>query len=239
MNQKIEAIEALTGFNTKNQYKIIPIGQDMPDPIPEKWLKEFTKGNQEALFKGKEDSGCFMRNLCPGYRSFTLPFYDGHGQKFFSIIRPFRMTLGLPYLCVMNPQEAELLDAHDETYARVVEDTPTCCGRRFNATDERGRLIYKVSYNCLSADNGKNNCLAPSCFNQVLNIDIRDPASNNHIGVMASLWPGCTCAGLTDRSHFVLRFAPKSHPKQRAALVASMILIEFAVFELLRSQEQS
>ena len=95
-----------------------------------------------------------------------------------------------------------------------------------------------MSYNALKADNGKCNACAPSCFNANLNIDIRDPSTKEHLGVMVSKWPGCSCAGLTDRSHFVLRFAPGSHPRQRAGLVAAMVLIEFAVFELIRSQEQ-
>jgi len=238
MNQKIELLEAVTGINTKNQYRVIPIGQEMPDPIPDAWMKEFTKGNLEPLFKAKEESNCLTRIICPGYRSFTMPFVDGDGRRFFSIIRPFRCTMSIPYMCICQPQEAELLDANGNTYAKAIERTPTCCGRNFDATDERGRLIYQVSYNALKADNGKCNACAPSCFNANLNIDIRDPSTKEHLGVMVSRWPGCSCAGLTDRSHFVLRFAPGSHPKQRAGLVAAMVLIEFAVFELIRSQEQ-
>jgi hypothetical protein len=238
MNQKIELLEAVTGINTKNQYRVIPIGQEMPDPIPDAWMKEFTKGNLEPLLKAKEESNCLTRIICPGYRSFTMPFVDGEGRRFFSIIRPFRCTMGIPYMCICQPQEAELLDANGNTYAKAIERTPTCCGRNFDATDDKGRLIYHVSYNALKADNGKCNACAPSCFNANLNIDIRDPSTKEHLGVMVSKWPGCSCAGLTDRSHFVLRFAPGSHPRQRAGLVAAMVLIEFAVFELIRSQEQ-
>ncbi|CAL6269745.1 unnamed protein product [Bathycoccus prasinos] len=172
MNQKIELLEAVTGINTKNQYRVIPIGQEMPDPIPDAWMKEFTKGNLEPLFKAKEESNCLTRIICPGYRSFTMPFVDGEGRRFFSIIRPFRCTMGIPYMCICQPQEAELLDANGNTYAKAIERTPTCCGRNFDATDDKGRLIYHVSYNALKADNGKCNACAPSCFNANLNIDI-------------------------------------------------------------------
>ena len=236
MNQKIEVLEAMTGFSTKNQYKVIPIGQDMPDPIPDAWMKEFTRGNLEPLFKAKEQSNCLSRNICAGTRAFTMPFVDGEGRTFFSVIRPFRCTLGIPYICIYQPQEAELLDARGNTYAKAIERTPTCCGRNFDATDDQGRLIYSVSSNLMTADNGKSNCCAPSCFNANFNVDIRDPRTKEHLGVMVSKWPGCSCAGLTDRSHFVLRFAPGSHMRQRASLVAAMVLIEFAVFEFLRSQ---
>ena len=237
INQKLEIIEAATGINTSNEYRVVPIGQNMPDPIPPSWMKDFTRGNLEALFKSREDSGGLQRNLCPGLRSFTMPFLDGAGTRFFSAIRPFRCSLGLPYVCIFQPQELVLLDARDETYAKVKETKPTCCGRTFEATDENDRIIYDVSYNCLNSDSGRSNFCAPSCFNSTLNVDIREPKTGKHLGVMTSLWPGFSCASLTDRSHFVVRFAPNSHPKQRAALVAAMILIEFAVFEQIRAKQ--
>ena len=114
-------------------------------------------------------------------RAFTMPFVDGEGRTFFSVIRPFRCTLGIPYICIYQPQEAELLDARGNTYAKAIELTPTCCGRNFDATDDQGRLIYSVSSNLMTADNGKSNCCAPSCFNANFNVDIRDPRTKEHL----------------------------------------------------------
>ena len=53
----------------------------------------------------------------------------------------------------------------------------------------------------------------------------------------ASVWPGCNCGGVTERSNLLLRFPRGAAPDQRAALVAALTLVEFAHFEWRRGGE--
>ena len=65
-------------------------------------------------------------------------------------------------------------------------------------------------------------------------MDGYDASESAVVGLTANVWPGCNCMGLTDRSNLVVRFPPGSTPKQRAALIASLFLVEFAHFEAKR-----
>ena len=65
-------------------------------------------------------------------------------------------------------------------------------------------------------------------------MDVYDASESAVVGLTANVWPGCNFMGLTDRSNLVVRFPPGSTPKQRAALIASLFLVEFAHFEAKR-----
>jgi len=61
LKQKVETLEAMTGFETENRYKI----------------KEYfptTNHKGRDLFKAKEDSDCCARQFCGPSRPFTLNF---------------------------------------------------------------------------------------------------------------------------------------------------------------------
>ena len=76
-----------------------------------------------------------------------------------------------------------------------------------------------------------NNCCAPSCFNASYDLDVFDAGERSVVARAANVWPGCNCAGATDRSNIILRFPRDADPKRRAALVAATMLVEFAHFE--------
>jgi hypothetical protein len=89
---------------------------------------------------------------------------------------------------------------------------------------------YRVRTSECGTSSG-NNCCAPSCFNASYDIDVFDERERNVVARAANVWPGCNCAGATDRSNIILRFPRDADPKRRAALVAATMLVEFAHFE--------
>jgi len=237
IQQKLEIFEAITGCDTKNRYHITPIPLGMPDPPPKEWIKQFKETAAQApLLKAKEDSACLERICLPHIRSFTMPFQDGAGSTFFTLERPFHCTMMTP-CCILCPQEMKLNDASGAQAAHAIEEF-RCCWcftRAFSANDEAGNAMYKVHVPECSSSRGCNIC-APSCFNESYDMDVYDATESKVVSVMSSVWPGCNCGGLTERSNLVLRFPADANPKQRASLVAALMLIEFAHFEWRRQE---
>jgi len=149
-----------------------------------------------------------------------------------------------------------LIDARGEPAARAREEFRCgwCCSRSFVAEgggaagggvhggggDEYTRTstsstyehqeYYRIRTSECGTSRGHNVC-APSCFNASYDMDVYDASELNVVARSANVWPGCNCAGATDRSNIVLRFPRDADPKRRAALVAATMLVEFAHFE--------
>ena len=247
IQQRVEMLEALTACETKNRYHITPIPAGaIPDPargtLPESWLQHFRAQNEFApLLKAKEESECCQRQCCTPIRKFDMAFKDGAGQTFFSIHRPFKCSIPCP-CCLVSPQELTLYDAAGVPAARAEEEFKCCwpCTRQFTAEtfDAPGapaNVLFHVRAGEIYSSRG-NNCLAPSCCNRDYDMDVMDASESVVVGHVANVFPGCNCGGVTERSNLVLRFPPNATPKQRAALVASTFLVEFAHFEMRRSQ---
>ena len=245
IQQRVELLEAFTSCETKNRYHITPIPAGaIPDPargtLPETWLQHFRAQNEFApLLKAKEESEFCQRQCCTPIRKFDMAFKDGAGQTFFSIHRPFKCSIPCP-CCLVAPQELTLYDAAGVPAARAEEEFKCCwpCTRQFSAEtyDAPGQpanSVFHLRVGELYSSRG-NNCFAPSCCNRDYDMDVYDQSESVVVGHVANVFPGCNCGGLTERSNLVLRFPPNASPKQRAALVASTFLVEFAHFELRR-----
>ena len=73
MKQKVEVLEAITGFETKNKYKILnSMGQE--------------------VYKAKEKSGCCARQCCGPIRPFGMEITDAHGNEVIHLERPLACT---------------------------------------------------------------------------------------------------------------------------------------------------
>ena len=254
IQERIEFLEAFTGCDTKNVYHITPIQRGaLPDPtgvMSPEWIERFTRqANFYPLLKAKEESDCMERVCCPFFRSFTMDFKDGAGTTFFTLKRPFKCSVNTP--CLMcNPQELTLINAHGEHAAKAREEFRCgwCCSRSFvaeggggggmdgilsnesNNSKYENSEYYRVRTSECGTSNGHNVC-APSCFNASYDMDVFDAGERTVVARSANVWPGCNCAGATDRSNIVLRFPRDADPKRRAALVAATMLVEFAHFE--------
>ena len=111
------------------------------------------------------------------------------------------------------------------------------CARSFVAENERGEANYRVRTSECGTSQG-NNCCAPSCFNQSYVVDVFDPEEAHVVARSANVWPGCNCAGATERSNIVLRFPKNATDRERASLVAATVLVEFAHFEWKKGDNQ-
>ena len=71
IKQKVELLEAFTGWESKNKYQITnTLGQD--------------------VFFAKEDSGCLTRMCCGPGRPFEMEIVDNSGREIIHLVRPLR-----------------------------------------------------------------------------------------------------------------------------------------------------
>ena len=245
LQEKVEMLEVITGCDTHNVYHVTPVPKGMlPEGVvPKEWIEYFTRqAHATPMLKAREEGECLERICCPNFRSFSMDFKDGTGATFFTLHRPFNCTIATPcFMC--NPQRMSLVDARGVHAAHAAEEFRMCwwCTRSFVAKDEDMNPLYRVRAGDCATVNGKCNWCAPSCCNESYDVDVLDPGEQipTRIGAYAgNVWPGWTCAGITDRSNILIRFPPDSTPKQRASLLATMMLVEFSHFEWKKGEHE-
>ncbi|XP_062341443.1 phospholipid scramblase 1 [Osmerus eperlanus] len=100
VHQKIELLEALTSFETNNQYEIKnSLGQ--------------------MIYTAKEDNDCCTRNCCGTLRRFQMKIKDLHDQEVIHIVRPFRCASCCFPCCL---QEMEVQSPPGTTVGYVVQE---------------------------------------------------------------------------------------------------------------------
>ncbi|KAJ7996224.1 hypothetical protein DPEC_G00234830 [Dallia pectoralis] len=100
IHQKVELLEALTSFETKNRYEIKnSLGQ--------------------TIYTAKEDSNCCIRNCCGPNRMFEMKIKDHVGQEVMNLVKPFRCTSCFWPCCL---QEMEVQSPSGTTIGYVVQN---------------------------------------------------------------------------------------------------------------------
>ena len=239
--QRLELLEVLSGCETKNKYNIvqIPGGTDIPIAPAGDFNTQWREQSKAVpLLKAKEQSECFERICCPLFRSFTMEFKDATDNVFFKIQRPFKCDpCYAPPVFTCTQQELTIMDKNGTIVATAKEKGGCCngcCTRQFLITGPDGKLMYEMNAPECGYKSGAGGCnlCAPSCCKEAYVIDVYD--ENHQIVNEASsafVFPGCNCAGLTDRSNFVVNFPADAPVEKRMGLLAGMMLIEYAVNE--------
>lgn len=243
IRQKLELFEAVTSCETANRYTILPIALDTP--IPEDVNSVYTYPLRAALdldmpaLHGREYGSCLQRVCCPLVRGFALDFVDADGTPYFGFDRPFRCEpCGCWPIFFTRSQNLSIRDKEGYLIGAAFEPVSYCSScwtRTFIVMDAEGQPVYTLRASDCGTYTGCNFC-APSCFNESYDVDIFTP-EGVFVGTSTFVWPGCSCAGLTDRSNLVVRFPEGSSATQRAALVGGMMLVDSTVMEVKRLQE--
>jgi len=246
VRQKLEPLELLTGLETKNKYNIVqlPLGQPLPlKPTSSSMAPYREMANNNALLKAREQSECFERMCCPLFRGFEMTFKDGTGTNFFTIKRPFKCDpCYCPPLCVCTQQELSLHDKSGALVAKAEEKKyccTSCCTRTFDLTGPNGEVLYTMEASECGTSTGGNNCCAPTCFNEAYEVVVLENGKPVPGASQWFVWPGCNCGGLTDLTNMMIKYPEDATPEKRAALLAGMLLIEYAVNEKKRQDNKN
>lgn len=121
VKQKVEMLEAFTGFETKNKYTVKnSMGQD--------------------VYKAKEDTDCCTRNICGPQRPFDMIIRDNYDNEVIHLNRPLRCNSCLFPCCL---QEIEISSPPGQVIGTVVQDW-SLCTPQFSVKDHNGDTVLRI-----------------------------------------------------------------------------------------------
>lgn len=121
VKQKVELLEAFTGFETANKYKVFnSLGQQ--------------------VYIAKEDTDCCTRQVCGPSRPFQINICDGQGQEVINLDRPLRCQ-SCCFPCCLQEME---VTSPPGTLIGSVEQQWSILYPRFLIKDETGQTVLRI-----------------------------------------------------------------------------------------------
>jgi hypothetical protein len=214
-------LEALTGFETENQYDIFGI----------------VNGQTQQVLYAAEQSDCCGRQCCGSSRPFGMLLFganDPAGQPVLSIDRPLRCKPPLGCCCLqeLTVYSGGGRSGGDRTPIGTLQQDYVCCGSEFSVL-VGGILCFRIlGPVCV--------CDGPCCGDQ--EFFIVTPTGHQHIPTpggdarITKLGGGDSVEAAvqeaaTDADNFGCTFPPFATPEQKAVLLAAVFLIDFLFFE--------
>jgi len=238
IRQKLDVMEIMCpALQKRNKYKVAAMPEGLGDEADNWEDKTFKKALKKApLFTLKEKSEFLPRLCCGSWREFTIAVTaskkaGGSKERIAEFKRPFKCTMNCG-CCMLNPQEISAEDKDDKILGRTVQDWRFCdqyCAKiHWKVNDADGETKYVIENSqCCNA-----NMFAPTMCCPTYRLDIFDASEENVVGSLIDYWPGCTtrgCLGTAD--NFKLEFPADASPAMKTQLLASVILIDFMLFE--------
>ncbi|CAB3377825.1 Hypothetical predicted protein [Cloeon dipterum] len=121
VHQKVELLEAMTGFETANKFSI-------------------KNSMGQKIYSAKESSGCLVRNCCGTNRPFDMKIYDNFGNMVIHLHRPFACQ---SCCCPCWLQSMEVT-APPGTLVGTVEQDWSIWTPHFSIKDAAGNVVLKI-----------------------------------------------------------------------------------------------
>eukprot|EP00499_Haloplacidia_sp_CaronLabIsolate_P015243 CAMPEP_0196781192 /NCGR_PEP_ID=MMETSP1104-20130614/9219_1 /TAXON_ID=33652 /ORGANISM="Cafeteria sp., Strain Caron Lab Isolate" /LENGTH=313 /DNA_ID=CAMNT_0042151413 /DNA_START=32 /DNA_END=973 /DNA_ORIENTATION=+ len=209
VKQQIELLEVLTGCETQNRYRVYAMNPDG------------TMGGE--LLYAHEKSGCLERQCCGSMREFDM-FIDTiiNGQNWIRLHRPFKCTC----LC-MNRPVLDVLDPAGNVLGGVMQPW-ACCDTNFLVRRQDGSVAFEIKGRCCQAGRF---CRCPCAPCNRVVFEVFRPGSAAQVAEIAREWSGCVKESFTDADKFSCVFPDDATPHEKALLMASIILLDFVLFE--------
>lgn len=224
IKQHLSITEALTGWEKCNRYNL--------------WN---AKTGEILFFAREEKIHCCTRNMCGSEREFTMPFVDSTGNEVFRLEKPRALVslccnvctsfcLSCCTCCGMDTNLTNLTVKINETpefFAIQKEMTSTlCCTKPFYKIRDlkEDKVVYTVSHDsCVTS--------AVCCGDVVYHVEDNERKLVGNLtkywGGGKSCWTECTSA-----STFVLKFPENATNRQKVALIAMQLLLDFAYYQV-------
>jgi hypothetical protein len=218
IKQKFMMLEALTGCEQRHRHFVYGLDSD----------GKHKKGGK--IFKCKENSGCMMRQCCsPHCRAFDMdvnhkdyldPSFDG--SSFLKFKRDFQCTC----LCINRPVLTVTWNegGQDQVIGKVVNPFQ-CCDLKVNIFDAADTLKYTIIGSCCQCG---VICEGP-CF-QGAEFAIQ-AAGGETVGTLKRVRAGFLQNVVETLANFTVTFPQNANGSDRALLVASAIMMDYAYFD--------
>lgn len=225
IKQKFEAFEAVTGCETENKYVVYPTTEGGADHA------------KTVLFKAKEKSSTINRLCLSGNcRPFIVKVTNEPSDNLF--LR-FNRECACTCLCFNPPvMEVFLMEGQNEegSFLGKIVRPWTCCDPELRVFDNRGNIIFFItSSGCQLGFLCK--CPCDPC--QIIDFEILDSFKNKIPGSkLQKRSSGCLKAAVSDTDNFSLIFPPNAKKEERSLLMATVIMLDFMLFEENPSQHK-
>jgi len=121
VKQKTELLEAFTGFETNNKYKVLnSLGQD--------------------VFYAVEDNDCCTRNVCGSARPFEMNVLDNHQVEVMHLSRPLRCSACCFPCCLQKL----IVEAPKGTVIGIVRQAWSLCFPRFKINNAEDQTMLRM-----------------------------------------------------------------------------------------------
>lgn len=202
-SQQVELLEVLTGFETKNRFKV------------------FNTMNQQVYF-AQEESTCLQRQCCGNSRGFEYHITDNNNQKVLKFIRAFKCCAGNSWFacCSGCAWEMEVVSPITNETLGYVRQAQSCWSARIHILTAERDLIGVI----------KGPCCACSCCGDV-EFPLFAPDDATVFGKISKQWSGAAKEIFTDADTFSVTFPMDLDVKAKATVFGALFLVDMMFFE--------
>ncbi|CAG0886219.1 unnamed protein product [Darwinula stevensoni] len=214
IQQKVELLEAFTGFETANKYSV-------------------KNSMGQRVYVAAEDSDCCTRNICGPIRPFGMKIFDNHKKEVMHLYRPL-MCDSCWFPCCL--QELEV-SAPPGQLIGMVQQEWSILTPEFRIVDAVGNKLAHISGPfctfslCGDVEFQVFYPLLPR-FRQRVRVRIQVKAVDGMtIGKISKQWSGLVKEAFTDADNFGVSFPLELDVNLKALILAATFLIDFMFFE--------
>jgi len=208
IHQDVELVEAFTGFETKNKFKIK------------------NSVGQQCYF-AYEESSCFQRCCCGNAREFVMHVVDNTGYEVMRISRPLKLCAGCCWCASADCCSFSLfVEAPVGNPIGSIHQAQSCWKPKYLVKDASGNHIFDIKGPCC--------VLSGPCCTCEIPFEIFSPGSiggDVPVGKITRQYGGFAKEFFTDATNFSLTFPIDLEVKVKAVLVAATFLIDIMFFE--------
>ncbi|XP_048736593.1 phospholipid scramblase 2-like isoform X1 [Ostrea edulis] len=205
VKQQIELLEAFTGWETANKYKIV------------------NSQGQQVYFAAEESDTC-TRQCCGPNRGFTMHITDNMGQEVIRVTREFKCGAGCPWCACVDALAHEItIEAPPGQVVGYVKQEQSWCPPNYSIQDANHQeILHMTGPVCMIT--------GPCCPNDI-DFDIMAKDGTTSVGKISKQWSGLMREYFTDADNFGVSFPMDLDVRMKAVMVGAVFLIDFMYFE--------
>lgn len=221
VKQQFDLLEALTGCETANRYYVYE-------------LNNAGGAKKKKIFKCKEKSGCCARNcLAPDCRPFDMEIKkvakddDYHTDE---VVIQMERKCQCTCYCFNRPEmKVYLTQGGQKTYVGRVVDNYDFCNFSYNVYDQHDKVAYFIKASCCQLG---FHCKCPYEACEKITFDLwRGDKEKEEAPIMKLGKKGCLKNLISDADNFRVPFPSGISWEDKTLLLASVLMIDFMMFE--------
>ena len=203
VKQDPELLEAITGCETNNSYKV------------------FTTPNaMDAVMSVEETTTCCMRFWCGPGRAASLVVFQRAGQL---VMKMERLLRAQSCCCPCCLQKMDVFGPNGELLG-TVEQKWSCCAANLRVLNDKRETLFRIT--------GPVSMLQAVCCPKAIEFDVISEKNGGMVGKILKNWTGFVKESFTDADNFTIEFVDKSvEVNEKALLFGALFLIDFMYFE--------